>query len=128
MRRSIKRGQEGATLAPPSLTKQRGPLDDLGMNPWADAHGFGDEPPATPYAPMESADEEEPDDDAAETTAEANVHGADDSLGLYLRQMGAIPLLTRQQELELARRLEKARQRFRRAALWNWQVLGHVVD
>jgi RNA polymerase primary sigma factor len=57
-----------------------------------------------------------------------NGHGADDSLGLYLRQMGAIPLLNRQQELTLARRLETARRRFRRAALWSWYVLGQVIE
>src|SRR5207245_39398 len=53
-------------------------------------------------------------------------HGADDALGLYLRQMGAIPLLNREQELSLARRLELKRKRYRRAALSNWQVLGQV--
>src|SRR5476649_1491845 len=41
--------------------------------------------------------------------------GADDALGLYLKQMGAIPLLNREKELSLATRLEKARQRYRRA-------------
>src|SRR5262249_52938827 len=50
-------------------------------------------------------------------------HGADDALGLYLRQMGAIPLLNREQELALARRLETARQRYRRAALMSWRTL-----
>ena len=43
--------------------------------------------------------------------------GADDALGLYLRQIGAIPLLNRAQELALAKRLENKRDRFRRAAL-----------
>lgn len=42
---------------------------------------------------------------------------ADDTLGVYLRQMGAIPLLSREQELELAQRLEYYRNRFRNAAL-----------
>ena len=35
--------------------------------------------------------------------------GSDDALGLYLKQMGAIPLLNREKELSLATRLEKAR-------------------
>src|SRR6516162_9029057 len=47
--------------------------------------------------------------------------GPDDALGLYLRQMGSIPLLNRQQELSLAQRLERARRRYRRAALANWR-------
>ena len=41
-----------------------------------------------------------------------DVHAPDDALGLYLRQMGAIPLLNREQELALAERLE-----YRRRAL-----------
>jgi RNA polymerase primary sigma factor len=52
----------------------------------------------------------------------------DDALGLYLRQMGAIPLLTREQEVALAKRLEEARDRYRRAALCCWRTLAAVVD
>jgi RNA polymerase primary sigma factor len=53
---------------------------------------------------------------------------AEEPLGLYLKQMGSIPLLKRQQELELAQRLEALRQRYRRAALCNWAVIAQVVD
>jgi RNA polymerase primary sigma factor len=53
--------------------------------------------------------------------------GPDDALGLYLRQMGAIPLLSREQELDLARRLETARSRYRRAALANWRTVALSV-
>jgi RNA polymerase primary sigma factor len=55
-------------------------------------------------------------------------HAPDDALGLYLRQMGAIPLLSRDQELSLAKRLEKSRGRYRRAVLFNWVVLTKVVE
>jgi RNA polymerase primary sigma factor len=66
---------------------------------------------------------------SAEGGAEADdPHAPDDALGLYLRQMGAIPLLNREQELALARRLEKARQRYRHAALFSWQVLARVAE
>src|SRR5438093_1180676 len=73
---------------------------------------------------------EEPDlvIDARPEPAEEPISGPDDSLGLYLRQMGSIPLLNRNQELILARRLERARKRYRCAALWNWHVIGRVVD
>ncbi|MCI0380076.1 MAG: sigma-70 family RNA polymerase sigma factor [Gemmataceae bacterium] len=64
-------------------------------------------------------------DDGAPTPASA-MGGADDALGLYLKQMGAIPLLTRPQELVLALRLETARKRYRRAVLFNWFMLGRV--
>jgi RNA polymerase primary sigma factor len=56
-----------------------------------------------------------------------DVHAPDDALGLYLRQMGAIPLLSREQELALAERLEFRRRRYRRAALCNWRTLAAVV-
>src|SRR5216684_9372737 len=75
---------------------------------------------------MHSADAEHP--AAAEAVEEDTGQSPDDPLGLYLRQMGAIPLLNRKEELELSQRLEKARQRYRHAALLSWQVLDHVVD
>lgn len=63
-----------------------------------------------------------------EAAEEDSSQSPDDTLGLYLRQMGAIPLLNRKQELELAQRLETARQRYRHAALSSWHVLGKIVD
>jgi len=75
----------------------------------------------------EQADEPAPHVEDAEAGESAG-GGADDALGLYLRQMGAIPLLTRDKELALARRLETARTRFRRAALSSGVILGRVVD
>jgi RNA polymerase primary sigma factor len=62
------------------------------------------------------------------TAAEGDSQAADDALGLYLRQMGAIPLLSRDQELALAQKLEVARRRYRRSALVNWHVLHRVVE
>jgi RNA polymerase primary sigma factor len=65
----------------------------------------------------------------AEPVAAGDSHGgADDALGLYLRQMGAIPLLNRAQELALATRLEAARVRFRHAALSSGRILGKVQE
>src|SRR5437870_2053656 len=52
----------------------------------------------------------------------------DDALSLYLHQMGSISLLSREQELELARRLEAGRTRYRHAVLSNWQVLARLVE
>jgi RNA polymerase primary sigma factor len=52
---------------------------------------------------------------------------ADDALGLYLRQMGSIPLLERDEELEMAQELETVRRRYRRAALWHWTAIAEVV-
>ncbi|MCS7272065.1 MAG: hypothetical protein NZ703_13370, partial [Gemmataceae bacterium] len=59
----------------------------------------------------------ETDEEPEDRTEAEEESGADDTIGVYLRQMGAIPLLTREQELELAQRLEYHRNRFRAAAL-----------
>jgi RNA polymerase primary sigma factor len=83
------------------------------------------------HAEPEAHDEADDPDEPAAAGAEAEGdegHGADDALGLYLRQMGAIPLLTRDQELALARRLEETRTRYRRAVLMNWRTLERVVE
>jgi RNA polymerase primary sigma factor len=93
-----------------------------------------DEPKAatTDHPPLVEdldADADYLDDEAeAESTPPDDSSGADDALGLYLRQMGAIPLLNRDQELALARRLETARTRFRRAALCSGRILGQVQE
>jgi len=65
---------------------------------------------------------------AEEAQAPSFAGGADDALGLYLKQMGAIPLLSRAKELALAERLERARTRYRRAVLFNWFCLHRVAD
>jgi RNA polymerase primary sigma factor len=78
------------------------------------------------------AEDNDPDDDEEESlsaeSASDGPNSPDDALGLYLRQMGAIPLLNREQELMLARRLEFMRQRYRHAALWSWETLTQVVE
>ena len=59
------------------------------------------------------------DDVEAKATEEAGEEGldaeswSDDPVRMYLTQMGEIPLLTRKQEIELAKRIEDTRQRFR---------------
>src|SRR6516164_9783641 len=57
---------------------------------------------------------------SAGTAASDDSLSADDTLGLYLQQMGAVPLLNRKEELDLAQRLERACRRYRHAALYNW--------
>ncbi len=52
---------------------------------------------------------------------------ADDSLGLYLRQMGAIRLLNKVEERSLAECLERHRTRFRNAALLCPYLLGEAL-
>jgi RNA polymerase primary sigma factor len=70
--------------------------------------------------PVEAAEGEAQEEDYAS--------GPDDALGLYLRQMGAIPLLTRDKEKSLAQRLEHHRNRFRSAALLCPRILTRVLE
>jgi len=66
--------------------------------------------------------------DAGHDDVEYTHGGADDALGLYLKQMGAIPLLSREKELALAIQLETARKRYRRAVLFNWWTVRRVIE
>lgn len=52
----------------------------------------------------------------------------DDPVRMYLTQMGEIPLLTRDQEINLAKRIEITRQRFRRKVLECDFALANVVE
>ncbi|MDB5313905.1 MAG: sigA 1 [Gemmataceae bacterium] len=91
------------------------------------ADDLSDEFDADEDTALEPAEVAGPVDDEAPAD-EDYTSGPDDALGLYLRQMGAIPLLTRDKELALARRLEYHRNRFRRAALLCVRVLTRVAD
>src|SRR5689334_16053103 len=84
---------------------------------------------AAPRRHPEDAEEAHGDEEAARAAAEGeDSHAPDDALGLYLRQMGAIPLLSRDQELALAKQLEWRRRRYRHAALSCWRTLAKVVE
>jgi RNA polymerase primary sigma factor len=96
----------------PEQAEERRPRDENRFNEFVEDHDVDD-----------LAD----DDEAAAEPAEEGGNSPDDALGLYLRQMGAIPLLNREQELRLARRLEFLRQRYRRAILSSWEILGRIV-
>jgi RNA polymerase primary sigma factor len=73
--------------------------------------------------PVESVAEPVDEEESAPSHA-----GADDALGLYLKQMGSIPLLSREKELELARSLEVTRRRYRRAVLFSWWSIARVTE
>jgi RNA polymerase primary sigma factor len=75
--------------------------------------------------------EEPSDDEETELTPEdldEISRRIDDPVRMYLTQMGEIPLLTRDQEINLAKRIEITRKRFRRKVLECQFALSLVVD
>jgi len=52
----------------------------------------------------------------------------DDPVKMYLKQMGSISLLTREHELELAKRIEDAEEKFKRASLSTKFVRNHTIS
>jgi RNA polymerase primary sigma factor len=52
----------------------------------------------------------------------------DDPVRVYLREMGAVPLLTREGEVDLARRMERGKLRMQKAISRSALVQGHVVE
>jgi RNA polymerase primary sigma factor len=67
------------------------------------------------------------DDTELEMGTSGDSGGAEDALGLYLRQMGSIRLLKKDEEIAIAERLERARDRFRRATLYSAHVVARCA-
>jgi len=67
-----------------------------------------------PVAELNAATVEE---ELPSTSAEDSTKATDDPVRMYLSQMGEIPLLSRQEEIALAKRIEITRRRFRRKVL-----------
>jgi len=91
---------------------------------------------APPEADRIGADEEgEPeslDEEAkralAEALAENSAKRIDDPVRMYLTQMGTIPLLTRDEEIRLAKKIETTRMIFRRRCLENDRAVELAVE
>lgn len=78
-----------------------------------------------------STDESDDDFQAEELLTlydESEARRIDDPVRMYLTQMGEIPLLNRDQEISLAKKIEVTRKRFRRKVLECDYALSNVVD
>jgi RNA polymerase primary sigma factor len=82
--------------------------------------------PPEPVAAAGDAPATKPKRDEAITTPPSNA--ANDPIRMYLAQMAEIPLLTRREEISLAKRIEVTRKRFRRAVLGCAYSLQTTVD
>jgi len=91
-------------------------------------HGAGDDVVA---ATAESADlpstEELDDEEQADSYGDSWDDNIDDPVRIYLMQMGEIPLLTRPQEVDAAKKIERARTLYRRSLLANDLILQGAV-
>ncbi len=84
-----------------------------------------DEPPREE---IEKAGEEEIDLNLEAELAEASTKRIDDPVRMYLTQMGEIPLLTREQEIGLAKKIEITRKIFRSKVLESDYCLQSAVE
>ncbi len=77
------------------------------------------DPPANGVQPLDGSkrEAEAVEDDGPMLTAEDLPKLSDDPIRMYLSQMAIIPLLTREQEISLAKKIEVTRKRFRRSVL-----------
>jgi len=96
-----------------------------------------DEPEA-PDSPSEAAENDSDDESSSEEgsnetviedleSAEAGKR-IDDPVRMYLTQMGAIPLLTRDEEIRLAKKIETSRMFFRRRCLESDYAISQAVE
>ncbi len=119
-------------IAPDRLDALMQQFDELGIELLDEAEGNkqvaapgADEPDETM---MRRAEEEIEKMDEVPDTADAGSKRIDDPVRMYLTQMGEIPLLTRDEEIRLAKKIELTRMAFRRKVLESDYCLQSAVD
>ena len=92
----------------------------------------GPAPPVQPPMPVHDDEGRDPEamtpEDLAQALQDASHRRIDDPVRMYLTQMGEISLLTRDEEIRLAKKIETTRMIFRRRVLENDYAIGAAVE
>jgi len=108
-------------------------LEDMGIELVTEAPAPKADAPATPAGKQQLLDFDEDERPATmprptKKSAADTPKWSDDPIRLYLGQMAEIPLLTREQEISLAKKIEITRKRFRRSLLSCYYAMHHTVE
>ncbi len=120
----------GEAVEPDKLDSLLMTLDELGIDlidesEVPDREKFADGTEAEPEPRQEEKDEVKT---ALEEELEGERDRIDDPVRMYLTQMGEIPLLTREQEIALAKKIEMTRMHFRRRVLESDYCAGQATE
>ena len=119
-------------IAPDRLDALMQQFDELGIELLDEAEGTKQAATPSPDEPdeamMRQAEEEIEKMEEVPDTADVGSKRIDDPVRMYLTQMGEIPLLTRDEEIRLAKKIELTRMAFRRKVLESDYCLQSAVD
>jgi RNA polymerase primary sigma factor len=115
-------------VAPDKLDTLLMAIDELGIELLDEADVAAREDAEDEFMESETEEEEESDKRSRSDDLESTGKRIDDPVRMYLTQMGEIPLLTRKQEIDLAKKIEMTRMHFRRRVLESDYCIQQAMD